>query len=62
MLTEKSILKLCKRATKRNPKSVHIFDFGKTKARYLKVNRGVYLAEFDESFGWSLCEVPFVGY
>lgn len=61
MLTEKSILKLCKRATKKNPKSVYIFDMGKTKARYLETNTGVYLAEkLGEE--WFLSQVPYVGY
>ena len=61
MLTNKSILKLCKRATKKNPKSVKIFDMGSTKARYLETNRGVYLAEkLGEE--WLLTQVPYVGY
>ena len=62
MLNEKSILKLCKRATKRNPKSVHIFDFGKTKARYLETNQGVFRAGYDSVFSWDLSKVPYVGF
>lgn len=49
MLTNKSILKLCKRATKKNPKSVHIFDMGNTKARYIETSEWLEICNLVES-------------
>ena len=63
MLTESSIIKLAKRATKRTAakKGVHIHDFKNSWCRY--VDTGSKIWRVERCADYYLCEqVPFIGY
>lgn len=61
MLQDRSILKLCKRATKRKTKGVHIYDSHGLKTRYFSSNRGV-LRCSETITGWTIEFVPHIGF
>lgn len=62
-LKESTVIKLCRRATKKNPKGVRIADMFGCKTRYLETTHGLYRVEFakDNSVD-DIAKVPYVGF